>query len=89
MLKWELHKLPSVSEQLSSVVKREQAVRRQGLLKLLHCLRYLVRQGLAIRGHIEVEGNLYQLLILLSAFDSDVKNFCLQTGIYLMISLMS
>ncbi len=38
MLKWKLHKLPSVSEQLSSVVKREQAVRRQGLLKLLHRL---------------------------------------------------
>ncbi len=75
MLKWKLHKLPSVREQLSSVVKTEQAVRRQGLLKLLHCLRYLVHQGLAIRGHIEVEGNLYQLLILLSAFDSDVKNF--------------
>ena len=74
-MKWELHKLPSVSEQLSSLVKRGQAVRRQGLLKLLHCLRYLVRQGLAIRGHTEVEGNLYQLLILLSAFDSDVKNF--------------
>ena len=43
------------------------------LMKLLHCIRYLARQGLAFRGHHEdsvaFEGNLYQLL-LLQATDS-------------------
>ncbi len=48
-MKWELHKLPSVSEQLNSVNKRDQAVRRQGLLKLLHCLRYLVAKNLPLQ----------------------------------------
>ncbi len=48
-MKWELHKLPSVSEQLNSVNKRDQAVRRQGLLKLLHYLRYLVAKNLPLQ----------------------------------------
>ena len=38
------------------------------LMKLLHCIRYLARQGLAFCGHHEdsvaFEGNLYQLLLL-------------------------
>ena len=32
------------------------------LLKVLSTLRYLVRQGLAIRGHHDDDGNLIQLL---------------------------
>lgn len=34
------------------------------LLKQLSSLRYLLRQGLALRGHDENEGNLVQLLLL-------------------------
>ena len=34
------------------------------LLKQITFLRYLLKQGLAIRGHDEVEGNLVQLLLL-------------------------
>ena len=41
---------------------------RAMFLKLLECIRYLARQGLAFRGHhedsIAFEGNLYQLLLL-------------------------
>ena len=36
--------------------------RRTALLKQLSALKYLLRQGLAIRGHKELEGNLNQLL---------------------------
>ena len=35
------------------------ASRRQDLLKQLRALQYLFWQGIAIRGHTEVEGNLY------------------------------
>ena len=44
----------------------EQRVRQQMLLKQLSSLKYLLRQGLAIRGHEDIEGNLLQLLRLRS-----------------------
>ena len=53
---------PSVMEQLSSEVSREQAERRSMLLTQLRSLKFLLRQGLSIRGHKENEGNLMQLL---------------------------
>ena len=58
------------------ISKQHEAEKRNNramLMKLLHCIRYLARQGLAFRGHHEdsvaFEGNLYQLL-LLQATDS-------------------
>ena len=45
------------------------------MLKQLHCLHFLLRQGLAIHGHEETEGNLYQLLIMWSAFDSGFRKW--------------
>ena len=50
--------------QLSNQAKQEQKLNRNMLLKQLSSLRYLLRQGLAIRGHVEIEGNLMQLLRL-------------------------
>ena len=44
-------------------------VQRQALLKQLNCLRFLLRQGLATRGHDEIQGNLHQLLLVCSADD--------------------
>jgi hypothetical protein len=41
--------------------EKDQEIRRQMLLKQLCCLRYLMRQGLPVRGHCN-EGNLYQLM---------------------------
>ena len=55
---------PSVSECLSSQARKEQAENREMLLKQLSTLRFLLRQGLAIRGHSEGDGNLVQLLHL-------------------------
>lgn len=52
------------------------------LLKHLSALRYLVRQGLAIRGHEENESNLIQLLHMWSAHDVDMKAW-LKEGNYL------
>ena len=38
----------------------------KNLLKMISSLRYLLHQGLALRGHQESEGNLIQLLFLRS-----------------------
>ena len=45
----------------NDAIKRE---RRDILLMQLSSLRYLLRQGLSIRGHEEIEGNLRQLMLL-------------------------
>lgn len=64
VLKLELMKQPTVISQLSSQAKQDQTQNRDMLLKQLSSLRYLLRQGLTIRGHVENEGNLMQLLLL-------------------------
>ena len=50
--------LPNVATQLSS------QVRRQMLMVTFASLRFLLRQGLAVRGHNDLESNLLQLLLL-------------------------
>ena len=63
----------NVGAMISKQHEAEKRNNRAMLMKLLHCIRYLARQGLAFRGHHEdsvtFEGNLYQLL-LLQATDS-------------------
>ena len=49
------------------------ARRRQGLLYQLRALQYLLHQGMAIRGHTEVEGNLHQLLKVWANDNSDLE----------------
>ena len=48
--------------QLSSEVARVQTTRRAGFLKQLTGMRFFLRQGIALQGHSEREGNLPQLL---------------------------
>lgn len=55
-------KQTSVATQLSNQKVNEQKVNRQMLCIVLTSLKYLVRQGLAIRGHSDESGNLIQLL---------------------------
>ena len=55
-------KQPSVAAQLSTQTQKDQEKHRQMLLKQLTSIRYLMRQGLAARGHDEEEGNLHHLL---------------------------
>ena len=52
----------SVVAQLSSQLLDDQKQRREMLLKELSSVRYLARQGLALRGHKEEDSNLLQLL---------------------------
>ena len=57
---------PSIIAQLNDQASKTQAENRTMLLKQLSSLSFLLRQGLAIRGHTEVEGNLLQLMTLQS-----------------------
>ena len=49
-----------------SQANKNHAENRDLLMKQLSSLQFLLRQGLAIRGHKETEGNLIQLLELRS-----------------------
>ena len=66
ILKIELLKQESIAATLSSQVKADQKHRREMLLKQLTSLKYLAKQGLAIRRNNDMEGNLLQLLQLRS-----------------------
>ena len=72
-------KQPTITAQLNSQAEREQKENRDMLLKQLSSLRYLARQGLAIRGHSEKEGNLMQLLLLDSEDNPQLKQLKLNS----------
>ena len=75
ILKWEAVQNAPISVQLTSQLNKVLACRRHCLLKQLSALRYLLRQGLAVRGHTENNGNLYQLLMLWSNEDKEMKQW--------------
>ena len=62
VLKLSKKKGPSIENMISNQEKCLQAEQREGLVKLISSLMYLLRQGLGIRGHTENESNLRQLL---------------------------
>ena len=66
---------PSINEQLSSEAAKVQGIRRAGLLKQLEAMKFLLRQGIALRGHSEEEGNLYQLLTAWSGDCTAIKSW--------------
>ena len=75
VMKIDLLSHPSVDVQVSTQRKKEQSVRREMFLIVLSSLKYLVRQGLAIRGHREIEGNLMQLLLLRASDHPELKQY--------------
>ena len=66
---------PTVLDQVSSEAAKTRAENRAMLLKVLSSLKFLLRQGLAIRGHKENEGNLLQLLHLRSNDSSQLAKW--------------
>ena len=81
-LKWASLNQPAIKEKLSSGAARTQATRCAGLLKQMEAMRYLLRQGIALRGGTEEEGNLPQLLLCWSAENADVRSW-LNEGKYM------
>ena len=57
-------KRPGIEAQLSSQLKQSQKTHQKMLKIQLSSLRFLLQQGFAIREHEELEGNLFQLLLL-------------------------
>ena len=95
VMKNEIMQQESIGAMLSASVQSGQELNRKLLLKQLSSLRYLLRQGLAIRGHTDYDGNLVQLLMLRSE-DCNGLNSWLQNKKYMsheivneMIRLMS
>ena len=72
---------PSIREQLGTRGAKVQETRRLGLVKQLEAINFLLRQGIALRGHSE-EGNLRQLLTTWSKDNAVVKSWI--EGVYLM-----
>ena len=52
----------SVASQLSRQQERDHRHRQEMLIKVMESVKFLVRQGLPIRGHTDDESNLLQLL---------------------------
>ncbi|CAF1006226.1 unnamed protein product [Didymodactylos carnosus] len=73
---------PTVAARLNLTHQVQQGQRRRMLLTEVECIRYLLRQGLALRGHIEDEGNLIQLLKLRQD-DIDGLSVWIKDGNYL------
>ena len=66
--------------QIRSQLAHAQLSRRQGLLPQLKAIVILTRQGIALRGHKESEGNLSQLMQMMSkdnvVIQSWLRNNC-------------
>ncbi len=62
----------NIGEMLCTSLAKSQANSRHCLLKILSSLRYLARQGCAIRRAKEDDGNLQQLMKLMSQDDLQV-----------------
>ena len=73
-LKWVAQQRPAIGTQLSVQLKNMQERRRAGFLKQLRAIRYLTRQGIALQGHNEMEGNLWQLMLEWSRDCEVLKN---------------
>lgn len=62
VLKVNVLQQPSVAILLNHQLEQDQTTNREMFMKLLSSLKLLVRQGLALRGHTDEEGNLIQFL---------------------------
>ena len=74
-MKWIAQGRPTIGSQLSAQLKDQQQMRRAGLLKQMKGIQFLTRQGIALLGHKESEGNLKQLMLMWSHEDEVVKTW--------------
>ena len=65
----------SINASLDARRKEEQFQQQCMLQKHLSSVHYLARQGLALCGHEESEGNMMQLLQMWSMHDADIKQW--------------
>ena len=63
---------PDIAEMLSITLAQEKEVNRHCLFKVMSSLKFLARQGIAMRGHDDRDGNFYQLVTLRGEDDPKV-----------------
>ncbi len=64
---------------ISNEREKNQKFNRTMLMKVLSCIRYLARQGLPLCDHNnDIEGNLYQLLLLQAEDNDHMKEWVLK-----------
>ena len=68
-------KCAGIGEKLSAYHSEEKSKNRQIFLTILRNIRFLARQGLALRGSIEEESNFIQLLKLEGEVDSQIEKW--------------
>ena len=75
-------KIPSETngliQTIRSTLKLQQDQNRKNLIKIISRIRYLARQGIALRGHNEENSNFIQLLSLRTEDDDKLKQRLLQ-----------
>ena len=73
------HSSTDISTQLCAQCEESKRFHREMLMKLLSSIRYLSRQGLALRGHSEsadtLDGNLCQLLLLMAKDNKPMRDW--------------
>lgn len=62
----------NVKEMISKAAKTEMALNRKCLIKIIECLQFLGRQGIAFQGNTDEESNFVQLLRLRCKDDKDL-----------------
>ena len=67
--------IADIGEKLSAYHSEEKSKKRQIFLTILRNIRFLARQGLALRGSIEEESNFIQLLKLEGEIDSQIEKW--------------
>ena len=96
VMKLDQMRFPGVDAQHSKQLKSEQQQQHRRILMIqLHSMCFLLCQGLAVRGHDQEEGNLFQLLKLHSADHGELnswlkdKNYLSSEIMNEMVALMS
>ena len=65
--------------QLSTAHQKQQQVARRCLLKAVQSTKYLLRQGLAFRGHVDDDSNFHQLLKMQAETDVELRSWLQRT----------
>jgi len=65
VMKFEQLQQPPVTSYLETQTKKSQASRQNVILDQLNAIKFILCQGISLRGYDETEGNLYQLLVMI------------------------
>ena len=67
-----------IAETMQQSLRKEKQLNRKMLIIIIRSIKYLARQGLALRGHLSDEGNFIQLLKLQGETDAELRAWLLK-----------